>query len=63
MVKMNADHAKEANALSQRSKDSAEHGEDEINKLIIAMQDIAQGSKKIEEIINVIDDIAFQTNL
>jgi len=63
MVKLNADHAKEANALSQKSKDSAEQGESEIAKLINAMEDIASGSKKIEEIISVIDDIAFQTNL
>nr|BFD60963.1 hypothetical protein CKG001_30700 [Bdellovibrio sp. CKG001] len=63
MVKLNADHAKEANALSAKSRDSAEEGEREINKLIGAMEDIASGSKKIEEIITVIDDIAFQTNL
>lgn len=63
MVKLNADHAKEANALSQKSRESAEQGESEINKLIFAMEEIAKGSKKIEEIINVIDDIAFQTNL
>ncbi len=63
MVKTNSDHAKEANALSQKSKDSAEHGEKEIARLIQSMSSIAAGSKKIEEIINVIDDIAFQTNL
>lgn len=63
MVKLNADHAKEANALSAKSRDSAEQGESEITKLIGAMEDIASGSKKIEEIISVIDDIAFQTNL
>jgi methyl-accepting chemotaxis protein len=63
MVKTNSDHAKEANALSQKSKESAEHGEKEIARLIQSMSAIASGSKKIEEIISVIDDIAFQTNL
>ncbi len=63
MVKLNADHAKEANVLSQKSRESAEYGELEITKLIGAMEGIASGSKRIEEIINVIDDIAFQTNL
>jgi methyl-accepting chemotaxis protein len=63
MVKTNSDHAKEANGLSQKSKESAEHGEKEIARLIQSMSSIAAGSKKIEEIINVIDDIAFQTNL
>ncbi|XGC81774.1 methyl-accepting chemotaxis protein [Bdellovibrio bacteriovorus] len=63
MVKLNAEHAHEANTLSQTSRDSAQRGEGEINKLIKAMEEIASGSKKIEEIISVIDDIAFQTNL
>ncbi len=63
MVKLNADNAKEASSLSQASRKSAEDGEDEIKNLIQAMTDISKSSKKIEEIINVIDDIAFQTNL
>lgn len=63
MVKMNSDNAKQAAALSQSSKDSAEQGQQEINHLIASMQEISASSKKIEEIINVIDDIAFQTNL
>lgn len=63
MVKLNADNAKEAASLSQSSRTSAEDGEREIRNLIGAMTDISNSSKKIEEIINVIDDIAFQTNL
>ncbi len=63
MVKMNTGHAQEANVLSQKSREAAEKGEQEISKLINSMSQIASGSKKIEEIINVIDDIAFQTNL
>lgn len=63
MVKLNSDHAKEANSLSQRSLASAESGEHEIKDLIDAMSEMQKSSKKIEEIINVIDDIAFQTNL
>ncbi len=63
MVKTNSDHAKEASALSQKSQTTAEQGEKEITRLTEAMQSIAAGSKKIEEIIHVIDDIAFQTNL
>jgi methyl-accepting chemotaxis protein len=63
MVKLNADNAKEASSLSLSSRKSAEDGESEIRNLIGAMTDISKSSKKIEEIINVIDDIAFQTNL
>lgn len=63
MVRLNADHAKEAASLSSASSQSAETGETEIRDLVSAMKDIKESSKKIEEIINVIDDIAFQTNL
>lgn len=63
MVKLNSDNAKEASSLSLSSRKSAEDGENEIKNLIGAMTDISKSSKKIEEIINVIDDIAFQTNL
>ncbi|NUN06888.1 MAG: MCP four helix bundle domain-containing protein [Bdellovibrio sp.] len=63
MVKMNSDNAKQAAALSQSSKDAAEQGQGEISNLIESMHDISKSSKKIEEIISVIDDIAFQTNL
>lgn len=63
MVQMNSDNAKQAASLSQASRDAAEQGEKEIQNLIQSMNEIADSSKKIEEIINVIDDIAFQTNL
>ncbi|MEN9722131.1 MAG: hypothetical protein RJB38_117 [Pseudomonadota bacterium] len=63
MVARNADNAKEASSLSADCRSSAERGEAEIRELIQAIAEIAHGSKKIEEIIKVIDDIAFQTNL
>lgn len=63
MVQMNSDNAKQAAALSASSREAAEKGEQEIESLIHAMTDISKSSKKIEEIISVIDDIAFQTNL
>jgi Methyl-accepting chemotaxis protein len=63
MVKMNSDNAKQAASLSSASRNAAEEGEREIKNLVDSMKDISQSSKKIEEIINVIDDIAFQTNL
>jgi hypothetical protein len=63
MVKQNADNASQASVLSQQSCQVAEGGEVEIRNLISSMTEISASSKKIEEIINVIDDIAFQTNL
>lgn len=63
MVNLNSDNAKQAAALSTASKESAERGSNEIHILVNSMSEISQSSRKIEEIINVIDDIAFQTNL
>ncbi|MFM6927651.1 MAG: methyl-accepting chemotaxis protein [Bdellovibrio sp.] len=63
MVQMNSDNAKQAAALSVSSREAAETGENEIKSLITSMTEISRSSKKIEEIISVIDDIAFQTNL
>lgn len=63
MVKMGSDNAKQAAVLSVTSRESAETGASEIQNLIQSMNHISASSKKIEEIIHVIDDIAFQTNL
>ncbi len=63
MVKLNSDNAKKASEVSIESRQSAEKGEKSITELSHAMLDINTSSKKMEEIINVIDDIAFQTNL
>ncbi|WII71222.1 methyl-accepting chemotaxis protein [Bdellovibrio sp. 22V] len=63
MVKMNSDNAKQAASLSAASSDVAVQGEKEMQELLSSMTEISASSKQIEEIINVIDDIAFQTNL
>lgn len=63
MVKLNSENAKKASDVSSTSRDSAQKGELSITDLSLAMQDINKSSKKMEEIINVIDEIAFQTNL
>ena len=63
MIKRNSDHAKEAATLSMTANTVATKGEREIGQVVSSIQEIAADSKKIEEIINVIDDIAFQTNL
>lgn len=63
MVRLNSDNAKQAATLSASSREAAEKGQQEIQTLIASMDKISASSKKIEEIIHVIDDIAFQTNL
>ncbi len=63
IVQDNAQQAEKAYTVSDQCRHSALHGREVIQQLIVAMNDISASSKQIEEIINVIDDIAFQTNL
>lgn len=63
IVRINADNAQSASGLSTASIQSAQEGEKEIRNLLVSMQQISESSKKISDIISVIDDIAFQTNL
>ena len=62
-VKQNADNAKQANQLAAAARDVAEQGGQVTTKAIVAMDEINKSSKKIADIISVIDEIAFQTNL
>jgi methyl-accepting chemotaxis protein len=62
-VKQNADNAGQANQLATAARDQAEKGGGVVGKAIRAMTEINESSKKIADIISVIDEIAFQTNL
>jgi methyl-accepting chemotaxis protein len=62
-VKQNADNAKLANKLAQAARDQAEQGGSIVERAVAAMGAIDVASKKIADIISVIDEIAFQTNL
>ena len=62
-VKQNADNAGQANQLAIAARDQAEKGGSVVSQAVKAMADINDSSKKIADIIGVIDDIAFQTNL
>jgi len=62
-VKQNADNAKQANQLATGARTQAEKGGDVVGNAIEAMSAINSSSKKIADIIGVIDEIAFQTNL
>ena len=62
-VKQNADNAKQANQLAIAARDVAEKGGAVTTKAVEAMGEINKSSKKIADIITVIDEIAFQTNL
>jgi methyl-accepting chemotaxis protein len=62
-VKQNADNAKQANQLVGGARTQAQQGGEVVTKAVGAMEAISGSSKKIADIIGVIDEIAFQTNL
>ena len=62
-VRMNADNAKQADQLSSSARELAEKGGEVVSNAVDAMSEITASSKKIADIIGVIDEIAFQTNL
>lgn len=62
-VKQNADNAKQANQLAMQAKESAEKGGRVVSEAVSTMDEINKASKRIADIISVIDEIAFQTNL
>jgi len=62
-VKNNADNAHEANLLVASTSDIAARGGDMVGKVVDTMGAINDSSKKIVDIISVIDGIAFQTNI
>ncbi|MGB6292673.1 MAG: methyl-accepting chemotaxis protein [Vibrio anguillarum] len=62
-VRQNADNAKGANDLASDAAKKASKGGEVVGQAISAMSEINRSSKKIADIIGVIDEIAFQTNL
>ena len=59
----NADNARQANQLAVQAREQAEEGGKVVRSAVGAMNAINASSKKISDIIGVIDEIAFQTNL
>lgn len=62
-VKQNADNAKQANQLAQQASGVAVRGGTVVDGVVSTMREIQDSSKKITDIISVIDGIAFQTNI
>lgn len=63
MVAINAQNSLKARELANEAKGHASEGSKEMQGLMVSMNEISQSSKQIEEIMKIIDDIAFQTNL
>jgi len=62
-VQQNADNAQQANQLAASAREYAVQGGEIVGTAIIAMTEMSRSSKKVADIIGVIDEIAFQTNL
>ena len=62
-VRQNAESARQANQLAIGAASVASQGGEVVGKVVTTMSDIEQSSRKIAEIISVIDGIAFQTNI
>ncbi|AMO98809.1 methyl-accepting chemotaxis (MCP) signaling domain protein [Collimonas arenae] len=62
-VKQNADNASQANQLAVSASEVAIHGGSVVTQVVSTMGSINASSKKIVDIIGVIDGIAFQTNI
>jgi methyl-accepting chemotaxis protein len=62
-VRQNADHARQANQLAQGAATVASQGGEVVGQVVSTMADIEASSRKIADIISVIDGIAFQTNI
>jgi len=62
-VKQNADSAHQANQLALNASTIAFRGGEVVGRVVATMKDINDSSRKISDITNVIDSIAFQTNI
>ncbi len=62
-IRQNADSAQEANQLTLDASNIAAQGGEMVAQVVSTMQDINDSSRKIADIIGVIDGIAFQTNI
>jgi methyl-accepting chemotaxis protein len=62
-VKLNAENAKQANQLALASSTVAVKGGEAVGQVVDTMSAINESARKIEDIISVIDGIAFQTNI
>lgn len=62
-VKQNTEHAHQANALAAESRGVAMRGGEAVQQVVQTMSRISDSSRRIAEIVSVIDGIAFQTNI
>jgi len=62
-VKQNAEHAKQASSLAATASTTAQKGGEVVTRVVTTFQEVTASSKRIGDIIAVIDGISFQTNI
>ncbi|MEJ5362056.1 MAG: methyl-accepting chemotaxis protein [Spirochaetota bacterium] len=62
-IKQNAEHATRANHIAEKTRDLAKNGNELVNDAVVAINEINASSKRIGEILTLINEISFQTNL
>ncbi len=62
-VRQSADSADQARQLARQATETSRIGQDAITSAVRSMSDITDGARKITDIISLIDNIAFQTNI
>ncbi len=62
-TKLNAENSTNASGLANKSRQTAEKGNSDVEEMVVAMIDMQEAGQEIAKIVKMIDDIAFQTNL
>jgi methyl-accepting chemotaxis protein len=62
-VKQNAEHAKQASTLAASASSTAQKGGEVVTRVVSTFQEVSDSSRRIGDIIGVIDGISFQTNI
>jgi methyl-accepting chemotaxis protein len=63
MVKQNLGSTRQASLLSEKATEASQGGYDKMTDMLMAMNNISKSTEDIKNVIDVIDDIAFQTNM
>jgi methyl-accepting chemotaxis protein len=63
IVKHNVENTRVSSELSAKTSETAQVGSQHMEKMLVSMNDIAKATDEIKTVIDVIDDIAFQTNM
>jgi methyl-accepting chemotaxis protein len=63
MVKQNLGNTRQASLLSEKATEASQNGFDKMSDMLSAMNGISKSTEDIKNVIDVIDDISFQTNM